>query len=201
MWFLVGATSCHEVFSGGHILPCGFYWGPHLAMWFLVGATSRHVVLVGATFCHVVFSGGHVVFSGGHVLPCGFFMGATSWSAIAAPRQGRPPSPPGKLFLRVPERQSPPGSLAGPARVRSLTTPPSIGSIVGIPACLLECVVGLLRRVVRGPRQGRPPSPPGWPAKLVLGMWFLVGATSWNVDFSGGHILPFSGGHILPSGF
>ena len=25
-----------------------------------------------------------------------------------------------------------------------------------------------LRRVLRGPRQGRPPSPPGWPAKLVL---------------------------------
>ena len=24
MWFLVGATSCHVVFSGGHILPCGF---------------------------------------------------------------------------------------------------------------------------------------------------------------------------------
>ena len=144
-------------------------------MWFLVGATS----------CHVVFSGCHI-------LPCGFFMGATSWSARVAPRQGRPPSPPGSpaklLILRVPERQSSPGSLAGPARVRSLTTPPSIGSTV--PACLLECVVGLLRRVVRGPRQGRPPSPPGWPAKLVLGMWFLVGATSWNVDFSGGHILP-----------
>ena len=170
MWFLVGATSCHVVFSGGHISPCGFSGG--------------HILPCG------IFSGGHVVFSGGHILPCGFFLGATSWSARVAPRQGRPLSPPGKLFLRVPERQSPPGSLAGPARVRSLTTPPSIGSIVGIPACLLECVVGLLRRVVRGPRQGRPPSPPGWPAKLVLGMWFLVGATSWNVDFSGGRILP-----------
>ena len=133
-----------------------------------------------------------------------FLVGATSWSARVAPRQGRPPSPPGspaKLFLRVPERRSPPGSLAGPARVRSLTTSPSIGSTV--PACLLECVVGRLRRVIRGPRRGRPPSPPGWPAKLVLGMWFLVGATSRNVGFSGGHILPcgFSGGHILPCGF
>ena len=41
-------------------------------------------------------------------------------------------------------------------------------------------------------------------------MWFLVGATSCRVAFSGGHILPvgatschvvFSGGHILPCGF
>ena len=30
MWILVGATSCHVVFSGGHILQCGV----------LVGATS-----------------------------------------------------------------------------------------------------------------------------------------------------------------
>ena len=71
MWILVGATSCHVVFNGGHILPRGFEWGPHLgngspptsatsllqhvAMWFLVGATS-----------------GNVIFSGGHILECGF---------------------------------------------------------------------------------------------------------------------------------
>ena len=55
MWVLVGATSCHVVFGGDHILECGFLWGPHLAMWFLVGATSWNVV-----------------FSGGHILPCGF---------------------------------------------------------------------------------------------------------------------------------
>ena len=62
-------------------------------------------------------------------------------SARAVPRQGRPPSPPespAKLLLRVPERRSPPGSLADPARV------------------------------ARRPRQGRPPSLPGSPAKLLL---------------------------------
>ena len=64
-------------------------------------------------------------------------------------------------YLRVSELRRP----AAIAR-QNVSTPPSIGSTV--PACFVECVVGRLRRVVRGPRPGRPPSPPGWPAKLVL---------------------------------
>ena len=69
-------------------------------------------------------------------------------------RQGGLPS---SLFASVRVAPSPPQSLA------KTSQPHRLGSTV--PACFVECVVGRLRRVVRGPRQGRPPSPPGWPAK------------------------------------
>ena len=76
MWFLVGATSCHVVFSGGHILEMG---PPDVATsplqttilvkkfnvskscfdsWFYFFSGGPHLAmwfLVRATSCHVVF--------------------------------------------------------------------------------------------------------------------------------------------------
>ena len=165
----VGATSCHVVFSGGHISPCGFEWGPHLAMWFLVGATS----------CHVVFNGGHI-------LEC---------QSCAPPGSSAVPARVARQALFASTRTPVPArSLAGPARVARR---PRQGQVAHHPTvyrldrpCLSSGVRCRPSPGVRGPRQGRPPSPPGWPAKLVLGMWVLVGATSWNVENNGGHILP-----------
>ena len=111
------------------------------------------------------------------------------------PRQGRSPAPPGspaKLFegrlgparvlvlgdiRRLVLRVAPPGCPPGwPGECQRCAVPAAIARQTSIThrlgstvrACFVECVVGRLRRVVRGPRQGRPPFPPGWPAKLVL---------------------------------
>ena len=146
MWFLVGATSCHVVFSGGHISPCGFSGG--------------HILPCG------IFSGGHVVFSGATSCHVVFFLGATSWSARVAPRQGRPLSPPGKLFLRVPERQSPPGVARRPRQGQVAHHPtvyrldrrdPRLSSGVRCRPSAPGPSAGPAR-VVRRPRQGGLPS-------------------------------------------
>ena len=99
---------------------------------------------------------------------------------------GRPPSPPmspAQLFLRVPKRgPRPPGVLASrpPSsiyiRVGGVCRPPSPSGSSAIPA-RCECQkasslpgspVKLFQRALVCPRQGRPPSPAGSPAKLVL---------------------------------
>ena len=89
------------------------------------------------------------------------------------PRQGRPPSPPGspaKLFLRVPKRRPRQlGRPPSPSASRQGRPPSSFCECQSAvpawpPSSFYEC----LESVVRRPRQGRPPSPPGSPAKLFL---------------------------------
>ena len=142
MWFLVGATSCHVVFNGGHILECQSCGSS------AVPARVARQALFASTRTPVPAR------------------------VARRPRQGRSPAPLGS-------GRSPIGST--------------------VPACLLECVVGRLRRssagparVVRRPRQGGLPSSfweCGFSWGPHVGMWILVGATFCHVVFSGGHIL------------
>ena len=142
MWFLVGATSCHAVFNGGHILECQSCGSS------AVPARVARQALFASTRTPVPAR------------------------VARRPRQGRSPAPLGS-------GRSPIGST--------------------VPACLLECVVGRLRRssagparVVRRPRQGGLPSSfweCGFSWGPHVGMWILVGATFCHVVFSGGHIL------------
>ena len=76
-------------------------------------------------------------------------------SARVAPRQGRPPSPPGspaKLLLRVPERRSP------ARRPRQGDPPSSLKDVSALPRFSRWEIRRLVLRV----------APPGWPAKLVI---------------------------------